>query len=458
MEKRGLGNRARQTKRGWSKTGSTSLQSGSQRSKHVAIAYSHASWHPYYLYHAPRALIADCCVPWEVHPKVGIYVTDYFGQILFLQWRLDTIHPLHLPTMAPKRAASSSKAAPKSTPKVAAKEKPSALETASAVAGSVLKKAKRKVSEVVENAGEMLIDDVAEVQAPKEVKKTQAKKGKVAKEVEPVVEKATAALKKAGKKVAKVVDNVGDMIIDDVSPEAETAARGTKRKTAEDFMPEKEEKKVKAVKAAVKEKAKPAAKAAKGKASKKEPTPEAESEAEASEASFIGAFDSDDDMNGADSSDDESDMEDEAIRQAGKSVQVSTLPAPKDDKSVAQRLKKASKKKVSYILEARLMTERRARNNLPRPYPTRILRGRNQRVLWPVRRRDPLPPCTQPQIRSIKALRLRRVFFRPRRRDRRRDNAQLPPHGTFAAVRRDPAGRGAPRALGWSEQKVQEGA
>lgn len=176
-------------------------------------------------------------------------------------------------------------------------------------------KAKAKVDEVLENAGELLIDDV-EPEASAALSRGQ---------------KALAKGKKvAGKVKAKadeVIENAGDLLVDDVS---DKPAKGKKRKTAEDFI-DADEPTVK----------KPAAKG-KGKKAAKEPSPEPEEE---EEGSVLG-FETESEDGGADSSDDDSDAEDVAVREAGKKIDVTALSKPsKDDKSVAKRLARAQKKK-----------------------------------------------------------------------------------------------------------------
>ncbi|TXT04959.1 hypothetical protein VHUM_04042 [Vanrija humicola] len=89
----------------------------------------------------------------------------------------------------------------------------------------------------------------------------------------------------------------------------------------------------------------PAAESKKAPAKKAVKAAEPEEKDESESESFIGAFETDDEEGGADSSDDESDAEDEAIRKAGKEVQVGKIPHAKDDKTVQARLKRANKKK-----------------------------------------------------------------------------------------------------------------
>lgn len=208
-------------------------------------------------------------------------------------------------------------------------------------AGAVIKRVKRKVAEVVDNAGDMLIDDVAD--EPAKEKKARPSKDAGIK----------AALKKAGAKVAEVVENAGEMLIDDVGEKEKGDKKGDKKGDTEAKPKAKSVKTPKyqappkaltskAVAGMQERKERKAAKAVEAKAVESKESKE--SNAQSDEESFIGAFESDD--GGADSSDDESDVDDEAIRAAGKTVQVSTLPHAKDDQAVAARLKKASKKRV----------------------------------------------------------------------------------------------------------------
>lgn len=192
-------------------------------------------------------------------------------------------------------------------------------------------KAKAKVDEVLDNAGELLIDDVQpEPTATSRTQKAIAKGKKVAGKVKA--------------KADEIIENAGDLLIDDVSDKP--ASKGKKRKTAEDFI-DAEEPTAKKPAAAAPKAAKAAPVKTKGKKAAKEPSPEPEEEDDddEEEGSVMG-FETESEDGGADSSDDDSDAEDVAVREAAKKVNVNALAKPsKDDKSVAKRLAKAQKKK-----------------------------------------------------------------------------------------------------------------
>lgn len=63
-----------------------------------------------------------------------------------------------------------------------------------------------------------------------------------------------------------------------------------------------------------------------------------------------------------------------------------------------------------------------------------------------------------PKDRSIKALRLRRVCLTSGCRDRMRNDGQLPPHGSHTCMQDDTQGESTPRAMGGSQQEMEEGA
>lgn len=244
-----------------------------------------------------------------------------------------------------KPAAAKAKASPKATRSTrsataaaAAKSKlaeaESVAETAVEKVGAAVKtvkkaasKAKAKVDEVLENAGELLIDEVAPEPAAGARGQKALAKGKK-------------AATKAKAKVDEVIDNAGDLLVDDVADKP--ASKGKKRKTAEDFIDTDA-----AAPAAPAPAAKKAAPAKKSKKAAKEPSPEpVAAPANNDEDDEMVGFETESEDGGADSSDDDSDAEDVAVREAGKKIDVNKLVKPsKDDKSVAKRLAKAQKKK-----------------------------------------------------------------------------------------------------------------
>lgn len=58
--------------------------------------------------------------------------------------------------------------------------------------------------------------------------------------------------------------------------------------------------------------------------------------------------------------------------------------------------------------------------------------------------------------RHLKTLRLHRILFFGRSRDRRRDDGQLSFNGSYPAMQNHSEGRGAPFPLGWCKPEVQE--
>lgn len=221
--------------------------------------------------------------------------------------------------------------------------------------------------------------------------------------------------------------------------------------------------------------------ASKAKGKKKEPTPEpapaADEAMDEDNESFIGAFSDADD--GADSSDDESDAEDAAVKAAGAKVEVSTLPHARDDKTVAARLKKASKKKgveratlylgriphgfyeeqmkeyfgqFGDVTRLRLARNPKVSDGRPKTHRRRRRNGRGRRE----GRRNNLEQEEEGRDREarflrrsrgadiadwrVPTLRLPRVLVRASGRDRRGHDAQLPPDGPPAAVPAHPQG------------------
>ncbi|WVR05626.1 hypothetical protein IAU60_002648 [Kwoniella sp. DSM 27419] len=248
-----------------------------------------------------------------------------------------------------------------------------AEEAVKKVAGGVVGKVGEALSSVVDKFGEasgLSADLGAEVQKGK---KQAGKKGKQAKDLaEVVIEDGKKGAEKKGKQVKGAAEDAiadgkkqagkkGKQVADATEQVKESTKRKAKNTTAADVTDAVEPitKKAKAAaKAAepVVEKGKKAAKATASKASKAvaeavkadsgdEDEEMAENDDdEDDEGSYVHGFSSSDGE--GDSSDDESDAEDLAVAEAGRKIDMSSLPmVAKDDKSVQAKLKKASKKK-----------------------------------------------------------------------------------------------------------------
>ncbi|GFZ43312.1 Uncharacterized RNA-binding protein [Saitozyma sp. JCM 24511] len=189
-----------------------------------------------------------------------------------------------------------------------------------------------KVGEVLESA----IKDFGEASGLAADLSTETKeKGKKA------VKGAKQALKETGKRKAKAVAETADEIAAPVTKKGKTAAKDAA--AAAEPVVEKGKRAAKVAADTAQASTKKAGKIAKAAADAAVEAAQEEDEDEDDE-SFIHGFSSSD--GGADSSDDESDAEDVAIREAGKKIDMGSLPmVAKDDKTVQARLKKAQRKK-----------------------------------------------------------------------------------------------------------------
>ncbi|OCF43198.1 hypothetical protein I317_02905 [Kwoniella heveanensis CBS 569] len=176
--------------------------------------------------------------------------------------------------------------------------------------------------------------DVAEV-VLEEGKKQAGKKGKAAAETAEEVKETT---KRKAKNVAAAAEPATKKAKAAVDAAEPAVTRG--KKAAEPVV----EKGKKAAATATKATKAAATKAAKAVEAVVEDEDQEMGEDDDEEGSYIHGFSSSDGE--ADSSDDESDAEDLAVAEAGRKIDMSSLPmVAKDDKSVQARLKKAAKKK-----------------------------------------------------------------------------------------------------------------
>ena len=188
----------------------------------------------------------------------------------------------------------------------------------------------------------------------KEVKDPKSRKRKTAEEFMHTAEETVrGVMGKVGVAVGEVLQNVVEEFGEASGMTGEKYKAG-KRKAETDNRSTKKAKSTKAIDEPVIEKGIKAANSATdtivatGKKAGKVAGAAAKAAVEAAQEDYIDGFASSD---GADSSDDESDMEHAAVKAAGEKVDMSRLPmVAKDDKSVAARLKKAQKNKVSGYL------------------------------------------------------------------------------------------------------------
>ncbi|CAK9782214.1 hypothetical protein CC85DRAFT_282224 [Cutaneotrichosporon oleaginosum] len=243
-----------------------------------------------------------------------------------------------MPPRAKKAAAAD---APAPSPRVTRSKRKTAEEMMDAPKETAKKakvetpvKAAKPASKKQETSKEALKEAPKETPAKAASKKVEVTPAKATPAKKPAskkeTSKATLAEKPASKETPKATPAKEKPVSKKETPKA-TPAKTEKPVSKKETKPAKEDK------PASNKAAKPAA---------KEPTPEAEAEAEAEaesdDESFIGAPS---DSDGADSSDDESDAEDAAVKAAGQRVEVSKLPHARDDASVADRLKRAAKRK-----------------------------------------------------------------------------------------------------------------
>ncbi|WWD18143.1 hypothetical protein CI109_102592 [Kwoniella shandongensis] len=223
-----------------------------------------------------------------------------------------------------KKVQDKAKAVVEDGKKQAGKKGKQVVEKAEQVVEDGKKQAGKKGKQLADKAGEVV----------EEGKKQAGKKGKeVAKKAEEVVEEGKKQAGKKGKQVVEEAKETGKRKAKDAVAAAEPSV-----KKAKSAIPE--------LGATIESGKKAAAKTA-GKATKAVvDTVEdvAGSDDDEDDASYIHGFSSSDGE--GDSSDDESDAEDLAVAEAGRKIDMSTLPSvAKDDKSVQARLKKASRKK-----------------------------------------------------------------------------------------------------------------